>query len=173
MLTLARQQALLQGQQATARKVFEAVPIQEAWPMLAIRQVMPYSLTISHRQMIACLKDLCDAGLVQELPCGTLYRRVPVRQKLAPNKITDAIKENIVTLPTVKTDAPKADLSPLDLLAELSAEVVNLGDEFQKRVRKLAARIEEAALLVEQEREHNAEQMADFAQLQTLLKKLA
>ncbi|HEY6612708.1 MAG TPA: hypothetical protein VIZ86_16460 [Pseudomonas sp.] len=173
MLSPTRVQALLNGHTAMARKVYEVVPIREAWPLA---QIMA-ALTTCHadaRAVLGRLEDLRETGLVNEF--NGLFQRAPVRQakpaKEKPQSTTNP-GDNILTLPTTKPAAANAAPSPLDLLAELSAEVVALGSEFQTRVRKLAARIEEAALLVEQERETHAEKMADLAQLQTLLKKLA
>ena len=58
----------------------------------------------------------------------------------------------------------------LDVLASLSGEVVNLADDFSKRMKVLATRIEEVALSVEAERETNAAAVGKLKQLQELLK---
>ncbi|EJM94723.1 hypothetical protein PMI33_00144 [Pseudomonas sp. GM67] len=61
----------------------------------------------------------------------------------------------------------------LDVLATLSGEVVSLSDEFSKRMKALAGRIEEVALTVEAERESNAEAIVKAKRLQEALREFA
>ena len=61
----------------------------------------------------------------------------------------------------------------LDVLATLSGEVVSLSDEFSKRMKALAGRIEEVALSVEAERESNAEAIVKAKRLQEALREFA
>lgn len=61
----------------------------------------------------------------------------------------------------------------LDVLAALSGEVVSLSDEFSKRMKALASRIEEVALSVESERESNAEAITKAKRLQEALREFA
>lgn len=71
------------------------------------------------------------------------------------------------------TPTPKTEQSPIEILGELSDEVVALADEFGARLKKLAAKIEEAALTIEQEREANVENLGKLRQLQSILKSLS
>jgi len=73
---------------------------------------------------------------------------------------------------TVATTTASQESSPIEILGELSGEVVALADEFGGRLKKLAARIEEAALTIEQEREANVENLGKLRQLQSILKSL-
>ncbi len=61
----------------------------------------------------------------------------------------------------------------LDALAVLSGEVVCLSEEFSKRMKALAVRIEEVALAVEAERESNAEAIVKAKRLQEALREFA
>lgn len=79
--------------------------------------------------------------------------------------MTQAAKPTVVSM--------KKSEGALDVLAALSGEVVGLSDEFSKRMKALAGRIEEVALSVEAERESNAESMAKLKQFQDLLKGLS
>lgn len=63
--------------------------------------------------------------------------------------------------------------SALDVLATLSGEVVSLSDEFSKRMKVLAGRLEEVALSVEAERESNAEAIVKVKRLQEALREFA
>ncbi|AHZ69148.1 hypothetical protein OU5_2069 [Pseudomonas mandelii JR-1] len=67
----------------------------------------------------------------------------------------------------------KTTAGALDVLAALSGEVVSLSDEFSKRMKVLAGRIEEVALSVEAERESNAEAIVKAKRLQEALREFA
>jgi hypothetical protein len=67
----------------------------------------------------------------------------------------------------------KTTVGALDVLATLSGEVVSLSDEFSKRMKALAGRIEEVALSVEAERESNAEAIVKAKRLQEALREFA
>ncbi len=76
----------------------------------------------------------------------------------------------VVKQPVVSS---KKSEGALDVLATLSGEVVSLSDEFSKRMKALAGRIEEVALSVEAERESNAEAIVKAKRLQEALREFA
>lgn len=79
--------------------------------------------------------------------------------------MTQATKSTVVSI--------KKSEGALDVLAALSGEVVSLSDEFSKRMKALAGRIEEVALSVEAERESNAEAITKAKRLQEALREFA
>lgn len=79
--------------------------------------------------------------------------------------MTQAAKQAVVSF--------KKTEGALDVLAVLSGEVVSLSDEFSKRMKALAVRIEEVALSVEAERESNAEAIVKARRLQEALREFA
>ena len=79
--------------------------------------------------------------------------------------MTQAAKPTVVSI--------KKSEGALDVLAALSGEVVSLSDEFSKRMKALAGRIEEVALSVEAERESNAEAITKAKRLQEALREFA
>ena len=79
--------------------------------------------------------------------------------------MTQAAKPTVVSI-------KKSEGAP-DVLAALSGEVVSLSDEFSKRMKALAGRIEEVALSVEAERESNAEAITKAKRLQEALREFA
>ena len=161
-----RQQQMLVGQSAIARKVFEIVPIQESWAASEIYGALRAANTAADTCTVRrCLGELKDAGLIRE-PAGGKFQRDAATPK--PKKepvMTQAAKPTVVLIKTPE--------GALDVLAALSGEVVSLSDEFSKRMKALAGRIEEVALSVEAERESNAEAMAKLKQFQDLLKGLS
>ena len=79
--------------------------------------------------------------------------------------MTQATKSTVVSI--------KKSEGALDVLAALSGEVVSLSDEFSKRMKALAGRIEEVALTVEAEREIDAEAITNAKRLQEALREFA
>lgn len=86
MMNAARQRQILAGQITAARKVFEAIPIDEAWSFQEIRAeidrraLMP---TISFNALQGSVRALQEAGVVKE-PIVGRYCRMPVRSDPAP-----------------------------------------------------------------------------------------
>ena len=163
-----RQQQMLAGQTSLARKVFEVVPIQEAWSAVDIHGALRASNSSSaqYRPVRACLGELKDQGLIRETASG-VFQRSPITTK--PKS------EPVMSQPATRTVVAlkKPDVTALDALASLSSEVIGLSDEIGLRMKKLAARIEEVALSVEVERDGNAEALGKLKQLQALLKGIA
>ena len=162
-----RQQQILAGQSSIAQKVFGYVPIQTSWSNHEIHGAVsaanatgasPYAIR-------RALGELKDAGLIRE-PAGGKFQRDATTQKTKKDPVmTQAAKPTVVSI--------KKSEGALDVLAALSGEVVSLSDEFSKRMKALAGRIEEVALSVEAERESNAEAITKAKRLQEALREFA
>ncbi|HBO5513411.1 hypothetical protein AO910_13320 [Pseudomonas aeruginosa] len=164
-MTPAKQESLMQGQTGIAKKVYECVPISEPWRsfqvLTALRNMT--GSTPDVRIVQGCLRDLVDSGLIRRT--GTdHYQRIQVEKKSKPQepKMGEPAKK-IETQPE-----PKRSASPLEMLGELATEIVGMAEH----MKRLAARIEDVALAVEQERESNAKSMESYRQLKALLKSL-
>lgn len=171
MMKESRQRQLLEGQSSVARKVFEGVPIQEAWAENEILKAMRTSgVTIAAHTIRACLLDMKDVGLIKE-PRQGQFQRAPVQPYLrlsesqSPTQQPTQASEPVMPT-TTKTQTP----SPLDLLATVATELVLLSSEFSERMKALAARVEEVALSVAAQREADAAIIAQANQLKVLLK---
>ena len=159
-----RQARILAGQSSIAQKVFGCVPIQTSWSnheihvaasAAQVTSASPYAIR-------RALGELKDSGLIRE-PVGGKFQRDAVTPK--PKKeqaVTQVTKQAVVSI--------KKPEGALDVLASLSGEVVSLADDFSRRMKALATRIEEVALSVEVERETNAAAVGKLKQLQELLK---
>lgn len=162
-----RQQQLLAGQSAISRKVFEIVPIQEAWTYPDIYNALrAKSVGVESRSVHRCLFELRDIGLIREARSG-YFQRSPISIKSKSEPVMSQPASNTVV--AIK----KSEIGALDALAALSGEVITLSDEIGQRMKKLAARIEEVALSVAAEQESNAEALGKLKQLQSLLKGMA
>jgi len=159
-----RQQQILAGQSSIAQKVFTLVPIQAAWSNHEIHgaALTAKATGASPYAIRRALGELKEAGLIRE-PVGGKFQRDAATPKPAKEQaVTQVAKQTVVSI--------KKPEGALDVLASLSGEVVNLAEDFSKRMKALAARIEEVALSVEAERETNAAAVGKLKQLQELLK---
>ena len=162
-----REQQLLAGQSSIAQKIFCFVPIKDNWTTYEIRgaAMAATATTAPDHAIRRALGELKDAGLIRE-PVGGKFQRDAATPKPKKEQImTQAAKQTVVPI--------KKPEGALDALAGLSGEMVSLSDEFSKRMKALAGRIEEVALSVEAERESNAETITKAKRLQEALKEFA
>lgn len=175
-MTPAKQEILMQGQTSIARKIYECVPIQEAWQTFQIAHALKAATGTSAdlRRVQACLSDLADAGLIRE-PQKRHFQRVEVKEKPKTQELKMPAEPslNAIAAATAATAEPKA--SALDRIAGLAGELSDIADHLRQRllrVTKIAKELEDVALAVEQERESSSESMAKLSQLKDLLKGL-
>ncbi|WAT30140.1 hypothetical protein [Pseudomonas sp. GXZC] len=159
-----RQQQILAGQSSIAQKVFTLVPIQAAWSNHEIHGAALTAKTTgaSPYAIRRALGELMEAGLIREPVGGKFQRDAATPKTIKEQAVTQVAKQAVVSI--------KKSEGALDVLASLSGEVVSLADDFSKRMKALASRIEEVALSVEAERETNAAAVGKLKQLQELLK---
>ena len=162
-----RQQQMLAGQSSIAQKVFGHVPIQARWSARDIHGAVlaANASGASAYAVRRALGELKDAGLIREPIGGKFQRDVATPKSKKETAMPQAAKQTVVSI-------KKAE-GALDVLAALSGEVVSLSDEFSKRMKALASRIEEVALSVESERESNAEAITKAKRLQEALREFA
>ena len=172
-MTPAKKEALLQGQTSIARKIYECVPIQEAWPTHQIAQALKATAgaTTDMRRVQACLSDLADAGLIRE-PQRRSFQRVEVKDKPKTPELKMPANQPLTTSTATPVE-PKSNA--LDRIAGLAGELSDIADHLRQRlmrVTKIAKELEDVALAVEQERESSNESLAKLSQLKDLLKGL-
>ena len=159
-----RQQQILAGQSSIAQKIFAYVPIQTSWSNHEIHGAVSTAKATgaSPYAIRRALGELKEAGLIREPVGGKFQRDAATPKTIKEQAVTQVAKQAVVSI--------KKSEGALDVLASLSGEVVNLADDFSKRMKALAVRIEEVALSVEAERESNAAAVGKLKQLQELLK---
>lgn len=178
-MNISRQRQLLDGQSSVARKVFEGVPIQEAWDEFAIIKNLRGSggVTIASHAARSCLYDLKDAGLIKE-PRKGHFTRTPVAVK-EPRAIKSAESAESASFPNDEATMActltrhQAPQTPLDVLGTIAIDLTVFSTEFTARMKALSERVEDVALLVEAQREADAATMAKANQLQSLIKEMA
>jgi hypothetical protein len=153
-LSIARQRVLLSSQTAVAKKVFELVPIQEAWTAQEIQGALQRATrsSMDFRLLGGCLNTLKDAGLVAEPKPGH-FERVKLREA---NTTMGKTFEPLVPLVLTRPKTASAEM-----LTELAG-----------RARQLADDLDAAANAINEESEQNAASLKTLAQLQGLLKSL-
>ncbi|QEY62524.1 hypothetical protein FXN65_10720 [Metapseudomonas lalkuanensis] len=165
-MTPAKHECLMQGQSGIAKKVYECVPIAESWSSFQVMTAMRNltGSTPDSRIVSGCLSTLVDSGLVKKIGRDQ-YQRIPVEQKQKseePKMSAPAKKQPEVSA------APARKATPLEMLGELAGEIVGMAEH----MKRLATRVEDVALAVEQERESNSENLEKLRQLQAILKSL-
>lgn len=162
-MTPAKQEILMQGQTGVAKKVYECVPINEPWTSFQVMTAMRNltGSTPDNRIVSGCLVSLVDSGLVKKSGRDQFQRiAVDAKQKNQESSMAKAeLKLEVVS-------EKKAVGTPLEMLSDLAGEIVAMANNLQR----LAARVEDVALAVEQEREGNAAAVGKLKQLQDLLK---
>lgn len=168
-MTPAKQEILMQGQTGIARKVYDCVPIAEPWTSFQVMTAMRNMTgsTPDSRIVSGCLVTLVDSGLIKKTGRDS-FQRIPVDQKTKTQEPKMAEPAKKVEVKEVAMVEQKRVVSPLEMLGELATEIVGVGEH----IKRLAGRVEDVALAVEQEREANAKSMESYRQLKALLKSL-
>lgn len=151
-MTPEKQRQKLAGQTSIAQKVFQFVPVGEAWTPAQIAQAMhrTTSSRIDPHILKGCLATMADAGLIRS------HRNAEFQRIQATDKEPQPMS-------TPKPpEAKKEPASAIDLLAGIA-----------KSLRNLAGEIETAALAIEEGQAKSAEEVQKLRQLQALLKGLA
>lgn len=166
-MTPVRQQSILRGMPAQAQKVFEFVPIADAWADTRILAEMTKSTraSVERRVVAGCLDRLRDAGLIRETGRRE-FQRVRV-SALGEPKAAD-----IAPAPLASADAPAETSVPLpesssaiDLIAGISNRLsIVLGD-----IRSIVTDLETVALQIEEQRTANGREVEELRQLKTML----
>ncbi|VVD74752.1 hypothetical protein [Pandoraea commovens] len=167
-MTPSRIESKLRGQTAIAQKVFEVVPIQEAWSAVEIASALMRTTrsSLDLHVLQGCLRALRESGLITEAQTGRYRRRAIAKDAVADvanpsTKVVVIKKESAV--PEAK---PK---SPIDLLSSLSARLSALRTHVDAETKAIASEIETAALSIEEGIEQTAVEASKFKQLQKLL----
>lgn len=156
-----RFQALLQGQTAVAQRVFEAVPISEAWSTGDIfNELQRQGKARDFHVVEGCLNRLKQASLVSE-PARGMFRRAKV------HTITTQPQEDSMppSKPSTPVPAKKAPTTAVEHLAPLTARLIQLAND----LKGLATEIETAALEIDQSASESTAALEKLAQFRNLL----
>ena len=152
---------------APVKKVYEAVPVSEAWTstqIIAEISRLGYSMRDS-KAIIGCLDTLKRQGLIQEPERGS-FVRVEVKETTTFDKFIEETKEK-----TMATSKPVTQIkqSNLDRLISLSEKANGLAAQ----MKSMATELENVALEIEAEIQENSTSAQKLKQLQELLKGVA
>ena len=153
---------------APVKKVYEAVPVSEAWTSTQIIgeiSRLGYSMRDS-KAIIGCLDTLKRQGLIQEPERGC-FIRVEVKETATTfDKFIEETKEK-----TMATSKPVTQIkqSNLDRLINLSEKANGLAAQ----MKAMATELENVALEIEAEIQENSTSAQKLKQLQELLKGVA
>lgn len=186
---------LLEGLNVTARKVYDAVPKQEAWAQNRIHQELRrQGKNFSTEVVVACLDVLRKSKLINEHRVGMFQQtavRVPVPEPetamatafsdvmaILPEPLNTMFdtktKEATVVKPIhIVTEPPKSGIQRLESMelrmSSLASQIATLNAEAQK----LAGEFTETFLEVQTEIEAKDKQMEAYKGLASALKQLS
>lgn len=177
MMSEARFKQIMSGMNTPAQKVYDDVPIGEAWTAQQIYKAANMTRNVSFEIVRGCLDVLANAGLVHQTVDS--FQRAPIRErtdkpKLALADLKSAMqpnppnkKESSVSTPK---PVPKETVNVVDTLGRLAQHLVATALRHQQEMRELADLISDAAVEVQAGVEKSEEDLAKYRQLQDLLK---
>jgi hypothetical protein len=167
MLSPSRHAQLLRCVTVQQRKVFDCIPISEAWSFKQINaEITRRGMAMRWDQFQGCVDALKQAGVVKEISTG-MFMREPVRNPDAPIIV---LTEDRPMPQEIKTKPNPA--TPIDALAALAQRVRTISDvaiQLHHEAVKLADEIEHVALDFEERGEQNSKAAEQLAQLRALL----
>lgn len=193
-VSYARYKSLMAGMTSAAKKVYEAVPMQDQWSTAQVlAELKRADVGIDYRVVAGCLDTLVKAKLVRETGKDS-FQRESVRG-LAEREAQAAAAEIAVADIAVEQDEPEAvqepeqpqqqesimakinqpaakgmdkAVNPLDRLGSLATRVATMA----KDLSELASDISDAAVDIQSQIDTNEANVAKLRQLQQLLKSL-
>ena len=154
--------AIYNGLNSTAKKVYDSVPLAEPWALHKIgSELGRKGITIQHSAIKGALHALSECGLIKAEMLHDRFQRIAVRAKPGPQpksliqeQSMQAAHQNKPVL--VVTTSPR---SPNELLSDLAIKIRNLANE-----------VESVALIVAGQIENNDNDTKQLKQLRELLK---
>jgi len=166
MISQTRFKQMFNTLNAPVKKVYEAVPVSEAWTttqIIAEISRLGYSMRDS-KAIIGCLDTLKRQGLIQEPERGT-FVRIEVKAIETYVKFMEETKEKIMATKPVT----QMKQTNLDRLINLSEKANGLAAQ----MKAMATELENVALEIEAEIQENSTSAQKLKQLQELLKGVA
>ena len=161
-MTATRIRILENQQTGVAKKVYGAVPINEAWPSKSIVAELTRQGQVRDFSIVeGCLNTLKEVGLIKETAPGHF-------QRVKPKPTVEKEAEPMTTTPPKAYDKGEPT-EPVDRLAAIGTNLRGLSQMFLE----LADDIDEAALAFEEKASGNDEELAKLRQLKGLLKSLS
>lgn len=193
-VSYSRYKALYAGLNSAAKKVYNAVPMQEQWTIAQVlAELTRLGSHVDYRVVEGCLETLVKAKLVRQVS-RDLVQREPVRglvekeqeaiaaaamaeteqePEAEPEPVeqpTTHQQENGIMAKITEAAAQPVDkvLNPLDRLGMLAERVATKAQELQE----LASELSDAAVDIQAQIDANEANVAKLRQLQQLLKSL-
>lgn len=161
-MTATRIRILENQQTGVAKKVYGAVPINEAWPSKSIVAELTRQGQVRDFSIIeGCLNTLKEVGLIKEMSPGHFQRVKPKAEPMTTKTLNPVIPPNS----SIKGEPTE----PVDRLAAIGTKLRGLSQMFLE----LADDIDEATLAFEEKASGNDEELAKLRQLKGLLKSLS
>lgn len=157
-MRVSRYEATVRDLSVTARKVFDCVPVQEAWTSFRIGAELKRLGTPKDRRLVdGCLASLVRDGLVEHNAAADAFRRVEPR-----------VSSPTLNLVPKESEVSSEKPSPMERMAALADRARKLSAD----MKTLAEDIDAAAVLIDEEIADVGKDTSKLRQLQSLLKEL-
>jgi hypothetical protein len=169
-MTPNRFNSIFNGLSSVAKKVLEAVPIEEKWTAKQINSELARTgRHINFAITEGCLNTLVESGLVKEPTKGAFSKICIKTREPAPPSTTEEIKVPSIASYTENPAQPaKKFASPIERLGVLAQRVTNI----MGMLKELAGDIENAAIEIEEQNAANADEINKVRQLKQLLNQI-
>jgi hypothetical protein len=165
MMSFARHSEMLSSVKANARKVYDAVPINEGWTYSELHQEVQRSgMNMTSEVLMGCVCRLKDAGLVFE-PEQYRFQRTPHKQRPILRAVTQSKDDETMTKPAGK---PEPAPSTFDQLSGLAVRMRKLGED----AASLASDLDDIALAMEDKLHVDDAELSKLRTLRDLMKSL-
>lgn len=168
-MKLSRFQGIYNGMNSLAKKVYDAVPIENAWSMHKIvRELQRMKTPMEVSQVQGCLKYMLSMGIIKKDGEGDYIR---TELKIANNNEPDEYvneeppTKELIQMATEPNKAPSTENDVFNLLASLAQRAQDISDQADH----LKEDIEKAALTVQTEFDKNSAELGKLRQLKALL----
>ena len=154
--------AIYNGMTTVQKKVYEAIPISEAWDSVKIKNELQRTGGYTeNRIMMGCINGLISSGLVKEVGKG-FFQREPVTEKAETIIEKEQQKEETQIMPQ------RSNTDPIEKIANLTIKT----NDIMAAIKSLASDIETVAIEVQASFEKQGKDSERLKQLQQLLKGL-
>jgi hypothetical protein len=167
--------SIYRGMSIVAKKVFEAVPIEDQWTINKINAELRRTGHPMDMKIIGgCLASLVSQGVLIEIKTGT-FSRIKIKEKseapavVATQTSKPEKKEEQMSAITTQQLPPAKNQTAIDKLSALAASAGVIG----AMLKKLASDIERAAIEIDDQNAARDAETGKLKQLQQLLKELA
>lgn len=174
MLSITRQQQLIRSLNTQGQKVFDSVPINEAWSLhKIINEIVRRGISMDKASIHGSISHMLKVGLVYE-PEHHHYQRMGLRPLRTKAEKTDhkpeegTAMQEAMTRATLTTVKAVDKMSTIDALAHVAADLRAQAKDMEAA----ADRLDELALQIAEDQQAGSKELEDIKRIRAAMKTL-